>query len=175
MRTLVLDQGYEPHQVVSWKRAIGLLYVGKADVLEEYDAVVRSVSLAMPMPAVVRLKARAPQKAHRIRFSRRNVLLRDGHRCQYCGAQKPAKELTYDHVLPRSKGGRTTWTNIVAACRPCNAQKGNRTPEQARMPLRRKPVKPSWLPGGPARAGLPEVIPDRWETWVAWALPKRSA
>src|SRR5690349_18951885 len=105
MQTLVLDQGYQPQRIVPWQRAVCLLFVGKAEVVEDYDEHVSSPSLTMPMPAVVRM-TRAPKRYRRdVRFSRRHVLVRDAFRCQYCGELKPHGQLTYDHVLPRSRGG----------------------------------------------------------------------
>jgi len=170
MRTLVLDQGYQPHRIVPWQKAVTLLYVGKADVVEEYDDIIRSVSLAMRMPSVVRLKKGTRFRAHRIKFSRVNVMLRDGFRCQYCHEKFPMRDLTYDHVVPRAQGGRTTWENIVTACRDCNERKADRTPAQAKMPLRKKPVRPTWLPSGTFHVDA-KGMPDTWKEWVSWALP----
>ena len=164
MRTLVLDQGYQPHRIVNWQRAVCLLYVGKADVLEEYDEIIRSVSLAMKMPAVVRLRRGGCFFNHGVKFSRLNVFRRDDFRCQYCGAQLTAKQLTYDHVVPRSQGGRTSWKNIVTACRPCNAAKADRTPKQAGMPLRTKPRQPTWLPSTVVSSH--DQVPSCWVDWV---------
>lgn len=166
MHTLVLDQGYVPHRVVSWERAVSMLYVGKADVLEEYDEVIRSVSLAMRMPAVVRLRRGTRRFRNDIKFSRLNVMRRDGFRCLYCGRRLPMSQLTYDHVVPRSHGGATEWANIVTACRPCNERKGSRTPEQAGMPLLKRPVRPTWLPHS-FRMG--DGVPSCWKDWVTWA------
>ena len=142
METLILTQAYMPHRIVGWQRAITMSVTGKVEVVETYDEVIRSVSAAMPMPAVVRLTRSIRHRDPKVRFSRANVLLRDGYTCQYCGAELPSRELTFDHVLPRSQGGRTSWTNIVTACRECNAQKGNRTPQQAGMKLRSTPERP---------------------------------
>ncbi len=167
MRTLVLDQGYQPHQIVSWQKAVTLLYVGKVDVLEEYEDIIRSVTLAMRMPAVVRLRKGGHKPKHRIKFSRLNVFLRDGFRCQYCAEKFPMRDLTYDHVVPKAHGGKTTWTNIVTACRACNETKANRTPEQAKMPLRKKPVRPTWLPGGTVHVDA-SLVPDTWKSWMSW-------
>ena len=167
MRTLVLDQGYQPHQIVPWQKAVTLLYVGKADVVEEYEDVIRSVSLAMRMPAVVRLSQGNRFRQHRIKFSRLNVFLRDGFSCQYCGEKLPMRDLTYDHVLPRAQGGTTTWENIVTACRRCNERKADRTPQQAKMPLRKAPRRPKWLPGGTLHLDVSH-IPQHWRTWMSW-------
>jgi 5-methylcytosine-specific restriction endonuclease McrA len=145
MRTLVLDQGYQPHRVVSWQRAITMLFDGKVEVVEEYEHDVRSVTFTIKMPAVVRL-LRAVRGKRGVKFSRINVATRDGFRCQYCGRKLPLSKLTYDHVVPRSQGGKTRWENIVMACYDCNGRKGDRTPTQAGMRIDKLPVKPQWLP-----------------------------
>jgi len=112
----------------------------------EYDEVVRSPSIELRTPAVVRIKRGLVPKKRTIRFSRTNVYTRDSYRCQYCGEQKPPAQLNYDHVIPRVRGGKTDWDNIVTCCYACNDKKGGRTPEQAKMRLLKKPVKPTWLP-----------------------------
>lgn len=117
-RTLLLTQWMAPYRVISWERAIVLSHLGKVEVLEEYDEVVPAMSITLRTPAVVRLtKARTPTH-NKVRFSRTNVFLRDGFRCQYCGDERPANELNHDHVLPRFRGGKTVWENIVTSCYP---------------------------------------------------------
>lgn len=165
--TLVLDQGYQPHRVVSWQRAVLMLFDGKVEVVEEYDEEIRSVSISIRMPAVVRLLQRIRGKKRAVKFSRINVATRDGFRCQYCGEKHVLSKLTYDHVNPRSQGGRTTWENIVMACYECNEAKANRTPEQAGMTLLRKPVKPTFLPAITMRFAV-DSIPDAWVSWIYW-------
>lgn len=147
--TLLLNAGYEPLRVVVWQRAFTLAFQGKADILEEYGILVSSVTKQFRIPAVIRLRRwvnlrRVPPV---IRFSRANVYIRDGGRCQYCWKHFPEKDLTLDHVLPQVRGGKKTWENIVSACIHCNQRKGNRTPEEAEMKLLKKPHAPSWLPG----------------------------
>lgn len=141
-RVLVLNASYEPLHVTSVKRAITLLQYGVAEVLENSADVVRSPSTVLPVPSVIRLRRyiRRP-RIHPIPFNRRNVLRRDAYTCQYCGDKA---DLTLDHVQPRSKGGRHSWDNVVVACRPCNQRKGDRTPEEAAMPLRLRPRAPSF-------------------------------
>lgn len=165
MQVLVLDQGYSPHRVVHWQRAICMLFGGKVEVLEEYDEVVRSPSISIRMPAVVRLLSAARRRPRVVRFSRFNVLLRDGFTCQYCGARPHARDLTMDHVIPRARGGATRWINVVAACRPCNHKKGSRTPDEARMVLMRLPHEPRALPSIGHRLGLRDVH-SKWLCWV---------
>ena len=165
MQVLVLDQGYAPHRVVHWQRAICMLFGGKVEVLEEYDELVRSPSIAIRMPAVVRLLTGARRRPRVVRFSRFNVLLRDNFMCQYCGARAHARELTMDHVIPRAQGGATRWINVVAACRTCNHHKGSRTPDEARMSLLRSPHEPRSLPSVGQRLGLRDVH-AKWVVWV---------
>jgi 5-methylcytosine-specific restriction endonuclease McrA len=145
-QTLLLSQGYEPLRVISWQRAVCLLSLGKIEVVEEYDRLIRSVSVALRLPAVVRLCHKVPRQLGRVRFNRRNVMARDRFRCQYCGHRGSPRELTFDHVVPRAQGGKACWENIVSACIPCNKKKGNRTPEQAGMHLEQRPYRPTWLP-----------------------------
>ncbi|ASN80337.1 MULTISPECIES: HNH endonuclease [Deinococcus] len=141
-RVLVLNASYEPLQVTSVKRAITLLQYGVAEVLADSQEIVRSPSTVLSVPSVIRLRryVRRP-RVHPVPFNRRNVLRRDTFECQYCGA---STELTMDHVMPRSRGGRHHWENVVTACRPCNQRKGNQTPDEAGMPLRSRPRAPTF-------------------------------
>ena len=164
-RTLLLTSWYFPHKVIRWQDAITMLCLGKADRVIDYDAVVRSPSVAMAVPAVLRLKKSVRRTKRRVRFSRVNVFTRDGHRCQYCGVRFPARQLTFDHVLPRASGGRTEWTNIVTACRPCNARKRDRTPDEAGMFPLNPPRRPKSLPLTPPRIN-PHKAPDEWHDFL---------
>ena len=168
METLILTRGYMPHRIVDWKKAMCMSFTGKIEVVETYEIVVRSPSRETPMPAVARLTRAIRHRPPKVRFSRVNVLTRDGFACQYCGEQLPARSLTFDHVVPRSKGGRTAWENIVTACRPCNADKGDRTPAQAGMTLRREPVRPKSLPFSFKQLRIGRTLPDPWKQWVWW-------
>ena len=138
---LVLNQNYEPLSVCSAKRAIILVFLGKAEIVEHHGHMVQSISCSLPLPSVVRLVLylNIPRKG--IILSRRNVVKRDGHVCQYCGTTQGA--MTVDHIVPRTFGGKDTWDNLVCACIACNNSKGNRTPEQAGMCLSRQPRAPS--------------------------------
>jgi 5-methylcytosine-specific restriction endonuclease McrA len=164
MRTLVLDQGYQPHRIVSWQKGMALWFRGKVDVLEEYDDEVRTVSTAFRLPAVVRLRVPVPYRVQRIRFSRVNVLRRDGFTCQYCGHRGGSKDLTLDHVVPKARGGQTAWSNVVTACRPCNQRKGDRVLSRSGLSLNRAPTTPTWLPAGPEHDELVGV-PAVWSSW----------
>src|SRR5262249_24777376 len=145
-QTLLLTPWMMPHKVIPWQTAITLLFLDKVEVLEEYEEEIRSPSVALRAPAVVRLKKAIGSVKRGVKFSRLNVFTRDGFRCQYCGQRKRMSELNYDHVVPRDKGGKTIWENIVTSCYACNDRKGNRTPEQAGMKLLKKPLKPAALP-----------------------------
>lgn len=169
-RTLLLNQGYEPISVISWRRAICLMTLGKVEVVETYDRDVRSVRLVFKMPAVVRLlRAVGCLRDQPVRFSRQNVLARDRWTCQYCGARPPLSELTYDHVVPRSRGGKTAWENIVTACVECNTRKANRTPAQAGMQLRKPPVRPRWVPVFTIEISR-SSMPDAWRDYCYWTM-----
>lgn len=167
-RTLVLDQSYQPHRVVSWQRAVTMLFQDKIEVLEEYDEDIRSVSITIKMPAVVRLLHRITGKKRAVKFSRINVATRDGFRCQYCGDKHELRKLTYDHVVPRAKGGRTSWENIVMACYGCNAKKGAQSVHRAGMKLRKKPAKPRYLPVVVFRIDPRATLPEQWANWTYW-------
>jgi 5-methylcytosine-specific restriction endonuclease McrA len=168
METLVLNAGYEPVARVAWQRAVTLLFLGKVEVVEEYtEHEVRAITFAIKMPSVVRFLRSVYVKRKGIRFSRENVYARDGAKCQYCGDHVARNEATYDHVVPRAKGGVTTWENIVIACVPCNQKKGGRTPAEARMRLLTAPVKPKKLPETiRMTVTFGRGMPESWKTWV---------
>lgn len=165
-RVLVLTNGYAPHKVVSWDRAITMIYTHKVEVVEHTDEVIyQKGDVVIHMPSVVRLSKPTPRLKKAIKFSRMNVFTRDGFSCCYCGSPKRMHELNYDHVTPREQGGKTVWENIVSACYPCNSRKANRTPEQAGMKLLRRPHKPKHLPMMGPRFD-PKDIPAAWVEWV---------
>lgn len=168
--TLLLNATYEPLQVVSWKRAIRMLFQEKVEVVEHYSREVRSVSMALPVPSVIRLLyyVRVRRQHARIKFSRANLFARDRFQCQYCGIRRPFSELTYDHVVPVAQGGRKTWENIVTSCVPCNRRKRDRLPHEADMKLRSRPTVPR---GFPAKAQLMLAriqAPESWKTYIFW-------
>ncbi len=140
---LVLNATYEPLSVVPMPRAMHLLMSDKAEVIETDGTFIHSQSASFPAPVVVRLRyyVRVPHNLP-MPLSRRAILLRDAYTCQYCGSQPGRDLLTIDHVMPRSRGGRADWENMVAACGPCNRKKANRTPEEAHMTLAHAPVRP---------------------------------
>lgn len=136
---LVLNASYEPMYVTPARRALILVLKGAAVVEEPSAATVRTARINIPIPSVVRLLRywRMPRLHHSV--TRKGILLRDRSTCQYCHRELPAALLTLDHVIPRSRAGESTWENLVASCRPCNNRKGNRTPQEAGMPLSRPP------------------------------------
>ena len=166
-RTLLLNQGYEPIKIISWQRAMTLVTLEKVEVVEEYDTQVRATSMLVQVPAVVRLRKAYRRHAKPVKFSRINIYARDGYKCQYCGTKCTISELTYDHVVPRAKGGRTTWENIVTCCYPCNYKKGSRTPAEAKMTLRSTPSRPEWVPAVTIRVST-RSMPDAWRDYVYW-------
>ena len=161
---LVLNQSYEPIHVCSARRAIVLIFRGRAEAVESLDICIRSVSAAYPVPSVVRLDfyVRVPPKP--LTLSKRNILKRDSFQCQYCGTK--AGPMTVDHVLPRTSGGHDSWENMVCACLKCNNRKGDRTPEQAGVKLARRPRLPNHVTfirrfvGGPDQRWRPYLFMD---------------
>lgn len=136
-KVLVLNASYEPLNITSWRRAVVLLLKGKAEQVEHNGRVVYH---NIPLPTVIRLRHYIKVPYKEIPLTRKNILHRDSHSCQYCGYT--GEELTLDHVVPRSRGGGEFWENMVTACVRCNIKKGNRTPKEANMPLRQVPRRP---------------------------------
>lgn len=134
---LLLNASYEPLHVCSWQRAVRLLYKGKAVAVQDNPE--RTLGHGYALPVVIRLLQYIKTPYKEVPLSRKNVLHRDGYSCQYCGSRN---DLTIDHILPRSRGGGDSWLNVTTACTRCNVKKGNRTPEEAKMPLLAKPYKP---------------------------------
>ena len=163
--TLLLNSTFEPLRVVTWEKAIILVMLGKVEVIEEYKRMIRGVTFAIRLPAVIRLNRFIRRNTPIVKFSRQNLYCRDRGRCQYCGISFEQRELTYDHVLPRSKGGLTEWTNVVTCCISCNLKKGGRTPEEAGMSLIRKPKAPIWIPLLTMSLGIEET-PDPWKDYL---------
>jgi len=166
-QTLLLTPWMIPHKIIPWQTAVTMTFLGKVDVLEEYDEDIRSPSLAIKAPAVVRLRRPLGGMKRGVKFSRINVFARDEFRCQYCGTKRPAHELNYDHVVPRVQGGKTVWENIVTSCYDCNSRKRGRTPEQAGMRLLRAPLKPKALPMTTVLPRHHGRIPEAWSPYCA--------
>ncbi|MHB8483952.1 MAG: HNH endonuclease [Nitrospiria bacterium] len=170
-QTLLLNATYEPLRVVSWKKALILFFQGKVEVLEEYNKEIRSFSLTIKLPSVVRLLYRIHPGHHQrvVKFSRVNIFTRDKYSCQYCGKKCRSDELTFDHVVPIAKGGRKTWENIVTACIRCNHIKSGRTPEEAGMRLIKKPQRPKWSPSLTITIGIKQT-PESWRDYLYWNM-----
>ncbi|MBW1772303.1 MAG: HNH endonuclease [Deltaproteobacteria bacterium] len=164
---LLLNITYEPLKIINWKKAITMLCLGKVEVIEEYDLDIHSVSFTLKLPSVVRLLRMVKRHKSPIKFSRQNIYARDRHRCQYCGNRHATEELTYDHVFPKSRGGKTEWENIVTCCIDCNRVKGGRTPKEASMTLVRKPSRPTWIPALRITIGFHRV-PESWRDYLYW-------
>ncbi len=137
---LVLNQDYQPLSICSVQRSVKLLFLEKAELLhDDPTRKLRSVDRSHLYPSVIRLRRYIRLPYSRIVLTRKNVMKRDGFRCQYC---RSTRDLTLDHVIPKSRGGRDSWENLATACTRCNVRKGNRTPEEAGMKLLSKPYRP---------------------------------
>ena len=187
---LVLNRFYMAVHVVCVRRAFVLLYRAVAEVIHieqgqyanfdfgawcemsqlrsddksaEQDWI-RAVNFEIQVPRIIRLTAFDRVPLQSLRFNRRNLFARDGHRCQYCGKLPPASQLSLDHVVPRSRGGDTSWENVVCACVACNTRKGGRTPKEARMKLITKPIRPRHNPQMAVKLGNPKYA--SWRTFL---------
>ncbi|MCY3981860.1 MAG: HNH endonuclease [Alphaproteobacteria bacterium] len=171
--TLVLNADFRPLSsfplsLWSWQESIKAVFLNRVQVLAEYDSEVRSPSWAIRLPSVIALRdyvapARYPA------FTRFNVFLRDRFACQYCGKRLPPEDLTFDHVVPRSRGGRTTWTNVVTACGRCNRAKGDRMLHDSGMRLLAEPVRPSvWRLQENGRRFPPNFLHESWSDFLYW-------
>jgi 5-methylcytosine-specific restriction endonuclease McrA len=166
-RVLVLNATYEPINVCTIRRAAVLLLKEKAELLEQRNGdALHSEHVTLKRPDVIRLVnyVRIPREAHRRKITRRAVLARDAWTCQYCGSTKSG--LTVDHVIPRSRGGTSTWENIVAACASCNRKKGNRMPREINMHPKNAPKPPA--PTVFIQVASPK-IPDNWQQYLPQA------
>jgi hypothetical protein len=140
-QVLVLNQDYSPITICSIYRGFLLVYLNKAELIKPFQEALHSIDKAFPMPAVIKISRYVNVPFKGVMLNRHNIFKRDAHTCQYCGSNR---ELTVDHVLPSSRGGKSSWANLVTACKRCNSRKGDFTPEEAGMPLFRIPYKPSY-------------------------------
>jgi len=192
-QTLILAHTYRPHEIVDWKEAVTRMFNGKVEVLVQYDEILtrlgrsdlaafpelrralrqvmgsdtESITIKVPAVAVVRRKVSLVKSG--VKFSKINVCTRDNFTCQYCGHKLPMSKLNYDHVVPRDKGGKTVWDNIVMSCYACNSKKANKMPSEAGMRLLSVPRQPRTLPMTEPRIS-PDGIPVEWEPFVQ-AMP----
>ncbi len=188
-QTLILNQAYRPHDIVNWKDAVTRMFKGTIEVLVQYDEILAHIdrqtlgtfpelrralrqvigtdaeSLEIKVPAVAVLRRKVSKVKGGVKFSKINVCLRDDFCCQYCGRKFPMSKLNYDHVIPRSRGGKTTWENIVMACYPCNDKKGNQTVADSGMHLLSVPVKPKLLPMNEPPIDMSQA-PDEWMPFI---------
>lgn len=159
---------YFPLSLWSWQETIKAVVSDRVAVVSEYDRLVHSPRLTMRLPSVISLKDYVPT-ARRPAFTRFNVFLRDRFTCQYCGRPFPTHDLTFDHVIPRSKGGNTTWGNVVTACSPCNLRKGSRLVRDAGMVLLSRPDQPSTYElQENGRAFPPNYLHQSWRDFLYW-------
>jgi 5-methylcytosine-specific restriction endonuclease McrA len=186
--TLVLNRNWQPVGVVPVAKSLIKVWNEAARIVDpadfqlyswadwaqltpaDNDPVIRTRSLMLRVPEVIVLKSSSRVPSTRVPFSRRNLFKRDQYTCQYCGRQPGSAELTIDHVVPRAQGGTSTWENCVLACIGCNAKKADRTPAQARMPLRVQPVRPKWHP----LYSIHKVRVDSWSRFLSeayWSVP----
>lgn len=181
--SLVINKSYLAIQIVDWKKAISLVYQGSAQAVDEnlqtynfedwvelsqlmteHDhGFVHSPTMKIAVPEVIRLTKYDSLPKQDVKFTRRNIYEHYEYKCCYCGKEGTTKTLNLDHVLPRSRGGHTTWTNIVLSCLKCNTFKDNRTPEEAGMKLRIKPSRPKWQPVRTLTVQSPAPIPISWQ------------
>jgi len=192
-KTLILNQGYKPHEVVGWRDAVTRMFNAKLEVIVQYDEVLTVIgrnhlatfpelakalrqvigtdaeSITIKVPAVAVLRRKVKMVKTGIKFSKVNVALRDGFRCQYCNVRLPLSQLEFEHVIPRAQWKKssspTVWENIVMACTECNSRKADRTPSEAGMPLLSVPRKPKALPMGGPFLDV-DNIPPEWEHYV---------
>lgn len=159
---------YFPLSLWAWQDAVKAVFLDRVNIISEYETVVRSPSFEMRLPSVISLKEYIAT-ARRPAFTRFNVFLRDRFTCQYCGEARPSHDLTFDHLVPRSRGGRTTWSNVVTACSSCNLLKGNRLPEESGMVLVRPPTQPSTLALQENGRGFPpNFLHQSWRDFLYW-------
>lgn len=192
-QTLILNHQYRPHEIVDWTEAVTRMFNGKVEVLVQYDEILTVIgrnhlsafpelrralrqvvgtdteSITIKVPAVAVVRKRVSMVKRGVKFSKINVCTRDSFTCQYCGKKLPMSRLNYDHVVPRDKGGKTKWDNIVMACYPCNSKKANKTPEEAGMKLLTVPRQPATLPMSGPQIN-PSVSPVEWAPFIQQAV-----
>lgn len=167
-QTLILNACYTPLDVIDWRRAVTLWAQGKVEIVETHDREVHAVTFSFRLPSVVRLLRYVRSKRRPdVQFTRANIYARDNHTCQYCRQSFATQELTFDHVVPVSRGGLRSWDNIVTCCISCNRKKGSHTPQEAGMSLMRKPVKPAYTPIFRVTLGMRKT-PENWMSYLYW-------
>ncbi len=159
---------YFPLSLWSWQDSVKAVFLDRVNIVSEYEHEIHSPSFAMRLPSVIALKNYIPL-SRRPAFTRFNVFLRDRFACQYCSHALPANDLTFDHVVPKSRGGRTTWENVVTACTICNLKKSNKLPGECGLHPRRRPIEPTnHLLQAHGRAFPPNFLHDSWRDFLYW-------
>ena len=159
---------YFPLSLWSWQDAVKAVFLDRVNIISEYEREVRSPSMSMKLPSVIALKSYIPM-ARRPAFTRFNVFLRDRFTCQYCGRAHATTMLTFDHLTPRSRGGYTTWENVVTACTTCNLAKGDRLPGECDMAPKRRPRQPTNKElQEHGRAFPPNFLHESWRDFLYW-------
>lgn len=146
IQTLVLNKNWQATKIAPWEEAFTLIFSGRAEIIEEHNEKIKTINHEFKIPSVIRMVKGFNFEKSKFRFSKKNVFARDQGKCQYCTKELTIDLCTFDHVLPKSRGGKTSWENIVLACRSCNQKKGAKTPDEARMNLITKPYMPKKLP-----------------------------
>lgn len=164
-RVLVLSSWFMPKKIIPWEDAIVSLVLGKSEAVVNYSETVSSPSVTMHLPAVIREKRNTSRNKKVVKFSRGNVYTRDNYTCQYCCKKFSAKDLTYDHVVPRKNGGKTCWDNIVSCCKACNAKKGEKSCDSAGMWPSNYPKQPKTLPVTGIYVDK-ETAPEEWYAFL---------
>ena len=170
---LVLNADYQPLSYYplslwSWQETIKAIFLGRVDPVSNYDRVIRSPGFELALPSVVALKEYVPQN-RRPPFTRFNDFLRDRFACQYCSVTLVTSDLTFDHLVPRSRGGRTSWANIVTACTKCNLRKGNRLVSECKMQPMTRPVIPTTMQlQKNGRQFPPNYLHESWRDYLYW-------
>lgn len=161
---LLLNSDFEPLNVCHVRRAMSLVMLGKAEVIEHHDIALFTTRGALQAPSVVKMRYHVRRPLPQLRLSRHSILARDGYTCMYCGIK--GKDLTIDHVIPRWMGGPHKWDNLVACCRKCNLKKGDKTPQQAKMKLKTTPRRPHFIPYISLPAYLKAKGKDQWSFYL---------
>jgi 5-methylcytosine-specific restriction endonuclease McrA len=179
LKTLILSPWMAPHRIAHWHDAIVLAVTEKADTLESYDVVCASPSVSLQIPAVMRLRKEMRATKKNVKFSRQNIYQRDRYVCCYDGKQYAARDLTYDHVIPRSRwkgpvAEMTSWLNIVTCCKPCNTKKDSRTPLEAGMRMYYQPFVPRVLSMTAPFVVDVAKMPAQWEPYVRSMLARTA-
>ncbi|MBV8424829.1 MAG: HNH endonuclease [Candidatus Eremiobacteraeota bacterium] len=159
---LVLNFTYEALNITTFQRAVKLIFSGKAEIVHGRDRVLCSPTWELRMPSIIRMLYYIRRPMQKVALTKKNVLLRDDYTCQYCGV-RGERMMTVDHVVPRSRGGPSTWENLVCACMRCNNRKNNRSPQDSNMKLQRRPKTPKYIPWIQIRRN---TFPDEWHKFL---------